>query len=691
MTLLTPLGLLGLIGILVLIIIYIIRPNFQQKVVSSTYVWKLSLKYRKKRLPTSKLRDLLLIICQILVLASCAFIIAKPACIVKSTETNSETVIIIDSSASMLMSSNGKTRFERAVEAAGTKAGEVLDGGGEVTVITAGPKAEYLCEKETKENKESVLREIKGLWNDNQNDIKCTYGSDDIDGAMTLCADTVADNPKANVFIYTDATYVNGSVPEGVNVIDVKGEEESNAAIINATVTQDQNNYVFSADVIRYGTENTPLSLKASFYGVNDKSGENGKLTFELKDIPVVANETYRITFRKDVEYTDEDKLRGYKLVEESKLVLCKLVADTDVTTDEEYGVYSFEQVMFDIAESDAFDFDNHYFIYGGKKEKLKVLYVTTPIDKNGKGEENPFVPAALSIAKNYFSSRLDIEVDTVMSDKQYLLTGYNMYIFEGLKPDSMPVDGVTFLINPPKGDYKEYGFDLGLEITSKGSEGDTLSSNSSNKLLDGLKAEDITVSKATSLKNFTGSDDSPYNYESLLELNGSTVAIARNCKENQTVVMSFSTHYSNIAYGHIAVLMTNIIDYYFPATVSGTKLEVGGKIEINARGASVIARESGFTQEEFTLTEFPATLVLTRPGQYVISQTTYFGQDLTDTIYVSIPQSESALTEERYSLENPFTERDDSDYFNDLLVYLAAALVALLFVEWWLHSRESM
>ena len=151
MTLLTPLGLLGLIGILVLIIIYIIRPNFQQKVVSSTYVWKLSLKYRKKRLPTSKLRDLLLIICQILVLASCAFIIAKPACIVKSTETNSETVIIIDSSASMLMSSNGKTRFERAVEAAGTKAGEVLDGGGEVTVITAGPKAEYLCENERKQ------------------------------------------------------------------------------------------------------------------------------------------------------------------------------------------------------------------------------------------------------------------------------------------------------------------------------------------------------------------------------------------------------------------------------------------------------------------------------------------------------------------------------------------------------------
>ena len=40
MTLLTPLGLLGLLGIVALIIIYIIRPNYQQKFVSTTFVWK---------------------------------------------------------------------------------------------------------------------------------------------------------------------------------------------------------------------------------------------------------------------------------------------------------------------------------------------------------------------------------------------------------------------------------------------------------------------------------------------------------------------------------------------------------------------------------------------------------------------------------------------------------------------------
>lgn len=39
MSLLLPLGLLGLLGLVALLIIYILKPNYQQKVVSSTFVW----------------------------------------------------------------------------------------------------------------------------------------------------------------------------------------------------------------------------------------------------------------------------------------------------------------------------------------------------------------------------------------------------------------------------------------------------------------------------------------------------------------------------------------------------------------------------------------------------------------------------------------------------------------------------
>ena len=49
MTLINKIGLIGLLGVVALIVIYLIRPNYQQKTVSSTYVWKLSLKKKKKK------------------------------------------------------------------------------------------------------------------------------------------------------------------------------------------------------------------------------------------------------------------------------------------------------------------------------------------------------------------------------------------------------------------------------------------------------------------------------------------------------------------------------------------------------------------------------------------------------------------------------------------------------------------
>ena len=86
MSLLVPLGLLGLLGIVVLIIIYILKPNYQQKLVSSTFIWKLSLKYRKKKIPVSTLRNILIIICQVLILTACAAILANPVRIVKEMD-----------------------------------------------------------------------------------------------------------------------------------------------------------------------------------------------------------------------------------------------------------------------------------------------------------------------------------------------------------------------------------------------------------------------------------------------------------------------------------------------------------------------------------------------------------------------------------------------------------------------------
>ena len=78
MKLLIPLGLLGLLGLVLLFLIYILKPNYQQKAVSSTYIWKLSLKYKKKRVPVSRLRHLLILLCQVFILCGAAFVLSNP-------------------------------------------------------------------------------------------------------------------------------------------------------------------------------------------------------------------------------------------------------------------------------------------------------------------------------------------------------------------------------------------------------------------------------------------------------------------------------------------------------------------------------------------------------------------------------------------------------------------------------------
>ena len=118
MTWLAPLGFLGLIGLIILIIIYIIKPNYQLRYISTTYVWKRSLKFRKKKLPLNKLRNILLFLCQIAVLTATTCIMAQPFIQVDTSKSADDVILIIDASASMHAENNAQSRLERAADAA---------------------------------------------------------------------------------------------------------------------------------------------------------------------------------------------------------------------------------------------------------------------------------------------------------------------------------------------------------------------------------------------------------------------------------------------------------------------------------------------------------------------------------------------------------------------------------------------
>ena len=290
MTLINKIGLIGLLGVVALIVIYLIRPNYQQKTVSSTYVWKLSLKKKKKKVPVSKIRNLLLFLCQMLALTCLAMVLMKPAIVLKTPSEITEAILIIDTSASMRTESaeTETTRFERAVTQADEQAKQVLRGGGTLTVALAGDDTDFLFKQISGDGAAATVSEaLKGL--DMQN---FGYGSADIDGALKECEDILYGNPDAMIYVYTDASYY--TTPDGIQVVNVAEEGEWNAAILDARAVWDDGYYSFTVQVACYGKD-ARLSLNMRVYGVNGEAGKslNYTVAADCND-----NETTTLIFR---------------------------------------------------------------------------------------------------------------------------------------------------------------------------------------------------------------------------------------------------------------------------------------------------------------------------------------------------------------------------------------------------------
>ena len=101
MRFLYPLGLLGLIGIPVLIIIYIIKNKHTEQTISSTYLWRLSERFLKRKNPISKIKGLISLILQCLTVLLISLAIAHPVLVLKGQAY--EYCFILDGSGSMQM------------------------------------------------------------------------------------------------------------------------------------------------------------------------------------------------------------------------------------------------------------------------------------------------------------------------------------------------------------------------------------------------------------------------------------------------------------------------------------------------------------------------------------------------------------------------------------------------------------
>lgn len=637
MSWLTPLGFLGSISIAILILIYILKPNYQQKFISSTYIWKLSLKYKKKRVPISRLTNILIFICQLLILTAATFILTKPV-VEGKQEIQNEKVFILDASASMMLEVDQETRFERAVSMVKAEVQKTFKDGGVVTIILANEESYPIAQRSTPDDEAVINNKLDGLIGEEN---ACSYGSANLTKAVEYAQDIVSENADAQVYLYTATTYINKN---NINVVDVSHASDWNVAIlgVNALVGDD-NYYEISIDVGCYGRSES-VAVYCEVFGINGNPNESKIL-------------------QSDEEF--------FSVAEEEK----KIVFNTQDQIDQiDAAIYSFEYLAVHVEETDAFAEDNTFYLYGGTKEKIRVQYASS--------YPNNFFITSFYSMREVLKNTWDIEFDQVTIDPydeelSYQLEGYNFYIFEHVMPKNIPTDGVVLLVDPDV-EPRNSGLRLGRREPADG----FLTSNMPHPLLSRVEAEKIYITKYTKIMAHDG-------FEELMLYGSTPVLLAKNEADAKVMVMAFDLNYSNFSMlFDFPAFILNIFNYYMPPTISAFSYEIGDMVSLNAKGEtlSVSGRDM---ESEFT--QFPTEIQVTKPGTYTLTQVSMTGDYIIENFFVGISNFESNITKRVDSLPLLYVEKVQEEEWKDLLVWLAAAMLVLLFLEWGLYARQQI
>lgn len=641
MSWLTPLGLLGLLGLIVLILIYLLKPNYQQKAVSSTFVWKLSLKYKKRKNPISRLRHILILLCQILIIVGCALVLAQPAFAKETAATDNEKIFIVDASASMRASTANETRFERAVLRVIDDVELAFREGGNVTVIIAGKQAEYLAHRATKDSDSAKALNDSLYALIGSDKLGCTYGSGDIEGAMELAERITSQNPLAQVSLYTGTKYLNHG---SVDIVDVSINGEFNVAVLGGRAEVTEGSYSFFADVASYG-EGKKVDIECTILGANPTlSKPHGELIkfSETENIPMNSELT--------VEFNP------FELINQR--------------------VYGFDSVTFSIEIVDSFFEDNTYVVYGGARQKLKIEYF------NSQGG-NPFFSTVLLNMADVYRDRMDFAIDEIRKGTP-VCEGYDFYIFEDVMPQQLPTDGIVLLVNP---NTEPVGSDIVLGKTMSTTKDNLfmLAEGEKHPITQYIDVKEIGVSKYTRIVDYDRNAYAP-----LMFYDGDPIFLVKNQPASKVMVMAFSVNYSTLAIQyHFPAMIYSIFEYFLPMTTDSYVYDVNQEIQVNARGSSVVV--SGPDGSVVELDQFPSTLVLDIGGSYTFDQMLMNGNKQTESIFVRIPNEESNIVKEIVSLDGPVLRKKTTTVYDYYPIFIILGVaVALLFVEWWLHSREA-
>ena len=315
MSFMFPLGLLALIGIPVIILIYILRNKYNEQTVTSTYIWKLSDKFLKRRNPLSGLTGLISLILQLLTVAVIAFAIARPVFVLPNAAYNY--CFVLDASSSMQMDDGKQTRFETAKDEI-EKVIKDSKNGSSYTLICVADESIVEFENVTKKDVALDLLE----------DVQARDTASKTADVLKTAQRVFDENSSALIYLVTDKAYAEY---ENVEMIAI-GSEQENYAIVDSTYSHAGGKLKASAKVISY-------TSKADVYVslvVDGKQVAQTPVSVE-KGVPTPVEFTHNVTNFRSFElkiatadaYGLDNKIVTYNL-ESDKTYNTLIVSDTE-------------------------------------------------------------------------------------------------------------------------------------------------------------------------------------------------------------------------------------------------------------------------------------------------------------------------------------------------------------------------
>lgn len=677
----------ALIAIPIIVVIYIIKSRFVQKPVASTFIWKRSLKYNKRKIPMSLIFSLLLVL-QILSAILASLAISQPK--IKAFKSNEE-ILIIDASASMLSVHEGKTRFELAKEKVMEYASKAGDNR-RVSVIYADSSVDEAdCIVQRSPNEIDIKYKLEGLT--------CTFGEADVDGALQQASKIQEKNAGAKIKLITDKDY---QEHEGVEVINIVKEAnrvgEVNMAIIagsdNYSLTKE---YDFTADIISYGRGS---KCTVSLY-VDGDFVETKEITLPNSSMADVANNgVVKVTFTPNPASVQTENLKDTAVGEGESEYKSHVVISIG-------PIKSYKEAKIIIkpltGETDSIAEDNEFYIYPKVETSPKILFVSNKLKLDMSGNVDLSKPTTLYLALGANGYVLRTE-DVYASLDKAPTKGYDLYIYEGVDLSTMeeiPKDGAIWLLNVqsiPDKFMMNYAVENDRIVENEGDFEMKISPALAGSEAHGTITHMLDLNGqigAGMYKMFEGYSES---YEKILSCEQEAVMLAGIGNGTRVIATSFDFNYTSwpIMLREFILLIGNMVNYSIPDALPSRDFSIGDIVQFNAPAGAqevMLKYDGALIGSYSTENSMSVSLALDRIGVYEVE---VVFEDQTTRIYnlpTHIPAEESNIViigEDINAIEIPADAIPEPEPI-ELFPYIIALLILVLVTEWGVYHRDGV